>query len=142
MDASTDIRSGISISTDKSLLDKRLIIDFLHSTHWAKNFTDKRILKSIDNSLCFGLYENANQVGFARVVTDFTYTAWIADVFIISEKQGKGYGSILMNSILSHESLRDVIKWRLSTKDMHPFYEKFGFQQPEAPERLMERVVG
>jgi GNAT superfamily N-acetyltransferase len=131
----------VHVSTDKLLLDTRLIIDFLHGTHWAKDFSDKRILKSIEHSLCFGVYENKQQVGFARVVTDYTYSAWIADVFIVVEKQRQGYGHILMNAILTHDSLRDIIKWRLATVDKHAFYEGFGFRALEHPGRMMERIL-
>lgn len=141
MSPTLNTNSSISVSIDKKLLNKRLIIDFLHNTHWAKDFTEDRILKSIDHSLCFGIYENEIQIGFARVVTDFTYSAWIGDVFIVAEKQGQGYGSILMNSILSHHLLSDIIKWRLSTVDMQSFYEKFGFGKPEYPDRILEKVV-
>ena len=133
--------NSLFVSTDKGLLNKRLIIDFLHGTHWAKNFSDERILKSIEHSFCFGLFEDREQVGFARVVTDFTYSAWIGDVFVVKEKQKQGYGKVLLNAILNHDSLKDIIKWRLSTEDAHSFYSKFGFTAVREPNRLMEKII-
>lgn len=135
-------RPAVFVTTEKESLDKKLIVEFLHSTYWAKDFSTERILQSIDNSFCFGLFEGKQQIGFARVVTDFTYTAWLADVFIVHEKQQKGYGQFLMEAIFNHERLKDIIKWRLATSDAHAFYEKFGFTTLKEPEKVMERIVG
>lgn len=131
---------NLQISTDQSLLDIDLIINFLHQTYWAKNHTAEEIKKSIKNCLCFGLYDNGKQIGFARVLTDYTFSAWLADVFILNTFQQTGYGQFLIKSILDHPDLKNVKRWRLATSDAHKFYEKFGFSAIEQSEKLMEKV--
>ena len=97
------------ISNDINLLDKEYVIEYLSKeSYWAKGRNHDRILKAINNSLCFGVYLNNKQIGFARVVTDFGVFAWIMDVFIDPKVQGKGYGKSLMNEISNHESLQSI----------------------------------
>lgn len=95
--------------------------------------------RSLDNSLNFGIFKENQQVGFARVVTDFATFGWIADVFILEEHRGKGLAKWLMKSILSHPRLQGFRRWVLATKDAHELYRKFGFQELRRPERWLER---
>jgi len=132
--------SNLQISTDQSLLDVDLIINFLRQSYWAKNHTAAEIKNSIKNCLCFGLYENQKQIGFARVLTDYTFSAWLADVFILSDIQKTGYGQFLLKYILDFPELKNIKRWRLATEDAHKFYEKFGFSAIEKPEKLMEKI--
>jgi len=138
------IMNNIFISTDKSLLDIEMILDFLlHRSYWAQKRTQEMIEKSIKNSLCFGLYtEKGKQIGFARVTSDFAVFAWLMDVFILEEYRGQGLGKLLMQEILSHPDLKDVAKWGLATQDAHTLYSKFGFTQLAYPDRMMERSGG
>ncbi|HEY8388251.1 MAG TPA: GNAT family N-acetyltransferase [Parasegetibacter sp.] len=131
---------GYQISTDNEMLDVDLIINFLCSSYWGKDYKPENILKSIENSFCFGLYIAKRQIGFARVITDYMHFAWLADVFIVPEMRGKKCGKIFMEAILGHPDLIDVKRWRLATLDAHNFYSKFGFTPPVYPERFMERV--
>ena len=127
------------ISSDQSLLNMQLIIDFICQTYWGKDLQPEQIRKSIENSLCFGLYANQNQIGFARVITDYTFFAWLADVFILPSHHREGYGEFLMNNILNYEQLKEIKRWRLATRDAHEFYAKFGFFKTQHPDRLMKR---
>jgi GNAT superfamily N-acetyltransferase len=128
------------ISTDKSKLDVEIIFDYLSNrSYWAKGRSIETIEKSIENSLCFGVYDNTNnQVGFARVVSDRVVFAWLMDVFILPSFQGKGLGKLLMASIMSCKDLQEVKKWGLGTKDAHGLYRKFGFTTVSKPENMME----
>jgi GNAT superfamily N-acetyltransferase len=128
------------ISTNQDKLDLPLVINFLLNSYWGKERREQDIKQSIKNSLCFGLYSNDCQIGFARVVTDYTFIAWLFDVFILPENQRNGLGAFLMNGILNYPSLVNVRKWRLSTTDAHEFYKKFGFIKTEQTEKLMERL--
>ena len=130
------------ISTDKNLLDINLIESFLSNrSHWAKGRSRQTIERSIENSLCFGIYDGGNkQVGFARVVSDFAVFAWLMDVFIVEECRGKGLGKQLIASIMSHEKLQEIKRWGLATKDAHGLYEQYGFKSLSAPERMMEFI--
>ena len=128
------------ISTDSSRLDVELIHDFLSKTaYWASGRTLEVVERSIENSLPFGIYKENNQVGFARVVTDYATFAWIADVFVLPEHRNQGLSKWLMEVILSHPQLQGFRRWVLATKDAHSLYARFGFIPLHRPERWMER---
>jgi GNAT superfamily N-acetyltransferase len=126
------------ISTDKSKLNVEAIHDYLcHKSYWAKGRSLERVKKSIDNSICFGLYDSEeNMLGFARVVTDKVVFAYLMDLFIFDEHQGKGFGTKLVKHIVEHPDLQ-VRLWFLATKSAHGLYEKFGFSGLPDPERYM-----
>jgi GNAT superfamily N-acetyltransferase len=133
-------RGDYLISTDRSRLDVELIHDFISNTsYWGRGRTLDVVQRSLDNSLNFGLYNNNEQVGFARVVTDYATFAWIADVFVLPEHRGRGLSKWLMEVMLSHERLQGFRRWVLATKDAHSLYERFGFIALHRPERWMER---
>lgn len=130
------------ISTDKSKLDIAMIGDFLlNRSYWAKERSFEAIEKSVQNSLCFGVYTNGNvQVGFARVVTDYAVFAWIMDVFILEEYRKEGLGKLLMAEIMAHPELQSLQRWGLGTRDAHGLYKKFGFTSLSKPEIMMEKT--
>lgn len=129
------------ISTDKNKLDLKVIHGFLsNDSYWAKGRTIDVVARSVDNSLSFGLYKNHQQIGFARVVTDYATFAWLADVFILAEHRGQGLAKWLMEVITSHSELRGFRRWVLATKDAHKLYRHFGFQELKRPERWLERA--
>ena len=133
-------RGDYLISTDRSRLDIELVHNFLSkATYWAVGRTRDVVQRSIENSLSFGVYKGKDQVGFARVVTDYATFAWIADVFVLPEHRGHGLSKWLMEVMLSHPQLQGFRRWVLATKDAHTLYERFGFIPLHRPERWMER---
>jgi GNAT superfamily N-acetyltransferase len=133
-------RDDYLISTDASRLNISLIHRFLTiESYWAVGRSLEVVQRSIDNSLCFGIYRGAEQVGFARVVTDFATFAWVADVFLLSEHRGRGLAKWLMEVILGHPELQGFRRWVLATKDAQTLYTQFGFIPLHRPERWMER---
>jgi GNAT superfamily N-acetyltransferase len=133
-------RDDYSISTDRARLDIELIHAFLSQTsYWATGRSREVVERSIEHSLCFGIYQNSDQVGFARVVTDYATFAWIADVFVLPEHRGRGLSKWLMEVMLAHPQLQGFRRWVLSTKDAQRLYERFGFIKLHRPERWMER---
>lgn len=133
--------NGHTISTDKSKLDISAIHDYLSNrSYWGQGRTIETIRKSIDNSLCFGMYaENGDFVGFARVVTDYTIFAYLLDLFILESYRKRGLGKHLLEHIVNNEIFKDIRFWRLDTKDAHELYRKYGFQAPAFPEKIMEK---
>ena len=129
----------IQISTDKKRLDIEVIHEFLSKdSYWAKGRDIEIVKRSIENSLCFGVYNDDKQIGFARVVTDYAVFAWILDVFILVDYRGKGYGKMLMNAIMTHNKLQNLQRWGLGTEDAHGLYEQFGFRPLRKPGNIME----
>ncbi len=133
-------RDDYQISSERARLNVALIHNFLSNTsYWATGRSLEVVQRSIDNSLCFGIYKNADQIGFGRVVTDYATFAWIADVFVLPEHRGRGLSKWLMEVMLAHPRLQGFRRWVLSTKDAHGVYERFGFIKLHRPERWMER---
>ena len=132
-------RGGYTISTDKSRLDIGVIHGFLDTSYWAAGRSPETIRRSIENSISFGVYKADQQVGFARVITDYATFAWIADVFVLEQHRGQGLSKWLMEVIIGHPELQGFRRWVLATKDAHDLYRKFGFTELTRPERWMER---
>lgn len=128
------------ISTDRSRLDVAMIHDFLsRRSYWARGRELEVVKRGIENSLNFGVYRQDQQIGFARVVTDYATFAWLADVFVLEEHRGRGLGKWLVEVILSHPQLQGFRRWALATRDAHELYRNFGFHELMRPERWMER---
>jgi GNAT superfamily N-acetyltransferase len=132
-------RGEFTISTDKSRLDIEVIHRFLDISYWAAGRSAETIRRSIEHSFPFGVYKGDQQIGFARVITDYATFAWIADVFILDTFQGQGLGKWLMEVIIAHPELQGFRRWVLATKDAHEMYRRFGFEELKKPERWMER---
>ncbi|MBS4213906.1 MULTISPECIES: GNAT family N-acetyltransferase [Neobacillus] len=146
----TWIKNGFSISTNKDYLDIDAIHKFLsEEAYWALGRPKETIKKSIDNTtLCFGVYKgdvskgDVEQVGFARVVSDLTIFAYLADVFIVPEYRKLGLSKWLMEVITNHPDLQNVRRFMLVTNDAHTLYSQFGFKAIDHPERFMEKFRG
>ena len=133
-------RGEYSISTDNKRLDIPLIHDFIsNESYWAQGRKMETVERALENSLNFGLYKDTEQIGFARVVTDYCTFAWLADVYVVNEYRGRGLSKWLMEVVLDHPALKGIRRWVLATRDAHGLYRQFGFTQMEQPERWMER---
>jgi len=129
-----------TISDERARLDFGLIHRFIsEESYWGQGRALEVVRRSVENSLPFGVYRGAEQVGFARVVTDYATFAWVADVFVVGEHRGRGLSKWLMEVILSHPELQGFRRWVLATKDAHGLYRQFGFRELKLPERWMER---
>jgi GNAT superfamily N-acetyltransferase len=135
-----EIQDGdLFVSANKALLDRALIHQFLSErSYWARGIPLETMNRSIENSLCFGLYLTGQQVGFARVVTDFATFAWLADVFVLESARGQGLGKKLVPAILAHPQLQGLRRFLLGTLDAHGLYAEFGFGPIKQVERFME----
>jgi GNAT superfamily N-acetyltransferase len=132
-------RGGYEISTDRDRLDLDLVHMFLsEEAYWSPGVSRVTVERSIEHSIPFGLYRGAEQVGFARVVTDHAAIAYLADVFVVSSHRERGVGKWLIETVLSHPDLQDLRRFFLGTADAHSLYERFGFR-PVDPARMMER---
>ena len=131
----------IVVSTDKSKLNVPFIQNFLKDIYWAAARTVDEVQTTIDASFCFGIYLDEEQIGFARVVTDYVVFAYLMDVFIDENHRGKGYASILIDTMMKEPQLQQIKIWRLATSDAHFLYEKFGFTPLAHPEKMMEKVI-
>ena len=133
-------RSDLVVSTDRTRLDVDLIHRVLSSTYWAVGIPRDVLLRSIDGSIAFGLYDGEHQVGFARVVTDLATYAYLSDVFIVEERRGQGLGDWLVESIKLHPQLQGLRRFALTTRDAGPLYARHDFATPVESIGYMEIV--
>jgi GNAT superfamily N-acetyltransferase len=125
------------ISDDRNLLQLENICALLKTTYWANERSRETIARSVEHSLSFGVYYEGEQIGFARCVTDYATTFWLADVIVDERFRGQGAGKALVSAILSHESLQGL-SGILATRDAHTLYERNGFALVE-PNKYMRR---
>jgi GNAT superfamily N-acetyltransferase len=150
----TESRRGeFLISTSPGRLDLDVIHGFLTNCYWAKGIPREVVARSIEHSLCFGIYHEVGekspllaksarsgspQVGFARVISDFATIAYLGDVFVLDAYRGRGLSKWMMECIVRHPQLQGLRRWILLTRDAHRLYSKFGFTPLHAPDRYME----
>jgi len=118
-------------------MDIDLIHSFLSRSYWAEGISKEIIGRSVEGALCFGVFENDKQVGFARMITDKATFAYLADVFIIDEYRGLGLSKWLMEVIMSYPDLQGLRRMMLATRDAHELYKKFGFTPLNNVDRWM-----
>jgi len=133
-----DRKGDFLLSTDPNRLDLDVIHGFLTECYWAKGIPRDIVARSIDNSLCFGVYKDSKQVGFARVISDFATYAYIGDVFVLEAFRGQGLSKWVMECIMRHPRLQGLRRWTLLTRDAHGLYAQFGFAPLKKPDRYME----
>lgn len=130
------------ISTDPARLDLQVIHGFLSQTYWAKKIPPALVEKMVRHGLCFGVYHQGRQVGFARIISDYTTFAYLSDVFVLPEHRGRGISKSLVETVMAHPDLQHLRRWMLVTRDAQSLYEQFGFTIVPHPDRHMEIVHG
>ena len=127
------------VNSKKSDLDIHCIHQFLSQSYWAKGISLELVKKSIEGSLCFGIYTaDKQQVGFARMITDKATFAYLADVFVVEQHRQQGLAKKLMQHILQHEELQGLRRLVLATRDAHKLYQQFDFKPLASPDIFME----
>lgn len=130
--------NGFVFSDDKNKIDPIAIHHYLSTqSYWAKDIPLALVKTSIENSLCFGIYKDTRQVGFARWITDRATFGYLADVYVEERFRGQGLSKKLMSLMLFHKDLQGLRRYMLGTLDAHGLYARFGFKAIEHPERLM-----
>ncbi|MDO5971642.1 GNAT family N-acetyltransferase [Flavivirga aquimarina] len=134
------LENNIYFSSQTKDMDLNLICNFIKNSYWGSSRTFEEQKMAIENTINFGLFIDGNQIAYARVMTDKVFFAYLMDVFVIKDYQGKGYSKLLIDKILNFPELKAIDKWMLATKDAHLLYKKFGFTSVKSPEMLMEKM--
>jgi GNAT superfamily N-acetyltransferase len=132
-------RDGFTISTDPARIELDVVHGFLAASYWAADIPREVVRRSIEHSLCFGLYHEGRQIGFARVITDRATFAYLGDVFVLEAYRGRGIARWLLEVIQAHPDLQGLRRWVLLTRDAHALYRQAGWTSLAAPDRYMER---
>ena len=134
------LQENIYFSSNNNDMDFEMIFTFIKNSYWGTSRTYEEQRTAFENTINFGLFKDGNQIAYARVMTDMVFFAYLLDVFVVEEEQGKGYSKVLVDKILNFPSLKNIDKWMLATKDAHTLYERFGFNGIKSPEKLMEKL--
>ncbi len=131
------------ITDNKDEMDIDAIHRYLTHSYWAKGVPKSVVIKAFDNSLCFAvIVENDNnkteQVGFARLITDYATFAYLADVYILKEHRGRGLSKLMMKQIINHPQLQGLRRMMLATRDAHGLYKQFGFTEVTEQKMFMQ----
>jgi GNAT superfamily N-acetyltransferase len=138
-DHAREYRKGeFTVSTDHERINLDVVHGFLTECYWAKGIPREAVARSIENALCFGVYAENKQIGFARVISDYATYAYIGDVFVLEPFRGRGLGKWLMECIMQHPRLQGLRRWSLVTSDAHGLYAQFGFEPLKKPQNYME----
>jgi len=127
------------ICTDPKYLDEQAVFGFLEEAQWWAELNAKSLDRALRNSLCFSLLENEQQIGMARVITDYVTYAYLCDVYIMKEHRRQGLGSWLVRCVLEHPDLKDLKRVALITHDAQKFYLGLNFNFASHPNHYMER---
>jgi GNAT superfamily N-acetyltransferase len=131
-------KADFEISTDPLRIDVDVVHQFLTNSYWAQGIPIETVRRSIENSICFGIYHGQQQVGFARIISDRATFAYLADVFVLPLHRGRGLSLWLMECIMGHPDLQGLRRWMLATRDAHGLYAHYGFAALNKPQRWME----
>jgi len=135
----TIVRDEYILSTDKEKLDLDAIHHFLsREAYWSLNIPRATVEKSIQHSLCFGLFYKDQQIGFARVISDYASIAYLGDVYVLESHRNRGLSKWLMETVMGHPDLQGLRRWILLTGDAHELYRKYGWTDLADPSKWME----
>ncbi|WP_444996530.1 GNAT family N-acetyltransferase [Aliikangiella sp. IMCC44359] len=130
----------VRVSDDKSLLELEVIYQYLNTeSYWAKGISKELVAQSIKNSLAIGAYADGRQVGFCRVISDFSTFANLVDVFVLEDFRGQGISKKMMECVMTHPKLQGLRRFMLATFDAHELYARYGFTALDRPEIMMQR---
>jgi N-acetylglutamate synthase-like GNAT family acetyltransferase len=132
-------RGEFVVTCDAGKADLDLVAGFLAQSYWTRGIPAALVRKSVEHSLNFILLRGGEQVGFARVISDYATIGYLGDVFVVPEHRGRGLGKWLVECVLAHPDLQGFRRWILATLDAHELYEKFGFKRLGRPELFMEK---
>jgi GNAT superfamily N-acetyltransferase len=133
------LKKGFSISTDQNLLDFDSIYNYLDKeSYWSKGVPVDKLRNAISNSICFGVYKENKQAGFARIISDKATFAYVCDLFILPAYRGAGLSKWLVQTVINHPELQGLRRWSLGTADAHGLYSQFGFTPITQPEIWMQ----
>lgn len=134
-------KNGFEVSDRREDMDVSMIHDFLSNSYWARGIDRATVERSIQNSLCLGVFRDGTQIGFGRAITDRSTFAYLADVFILEPFRGQGHGKWLVDCFLQHPDLQGMRRWLLATVDAHGLYLQNGFVPLQEPTRFMEKSI-
>jgi len=129
--------AGYRLSFDPADADPVAAHAYLARSYWSPGIPLETVRRAMAHSLCCSVHDAGGQIGMARVITDYATHAYVADVYVLEEHQGRGLAQAMIAALKAHPDLRGLRRWMLFTRDAHSLYARFGFGPLEHPERAM-----
>ena len=132
-------RDNYLITTDKTQLDLHAVHQYLcNESYWSPGIPFETVKKAAEHSLTFIVLCGEEQVGYARIISDYATFAYLGDVYILDAHRGKGLSKWLMETIMAHPQLQGLRRWCLATRDAHGLYAQYGWKPVANPAIWME----
>ena len=112
---------------------------YLTRSYWSPGIPLDTVRRALENSFAVSVLHGAEQVAMARVITDFTTYAYLADVYVLETHRGHNLSKAMIAFLLAHPRLQGLRRWALCTQDAQPLYRQFGWIEYPHPERMMTR---
>ena len=110
---------------------------FLANSYWNKGISIDQVQLALENSTAVSVWADNQQVAMARVVSDLITIAYLNDVYVLPEHQGRGLATAMLDRLRNLPQFAKVGRWLLFTKDAQPFYSKQGWREYPWPTRTM-----
>lgn len=133
-------RGNYTLSCDPERLQPKRIHACLTDIYWSKGIDLATVTRSLQHSFCVGVFADGIQIALTRVITDFTTFAYLTDVYVENEHQGRGLAGWMVDFLLRHPDLKHLRRVMLVSRDAKDLYRRFGFTEPRHPERIMELI--
>lgn len=131
--------AGYSYEDDPARWDRDSMHSFLSQTYWTPGLQRAQMERALDHSFGVAVFQGSEQVGFARVVTDYARFAYLCDVYVEKPHRGRGVAYAMVEWLHHHPRLASVTRWLLITRDAGPVYEPLGYGPPNDMELFMQR---
>ena len=131
-------RGELTLSHEREDQQPERIHAYLTRSYWSEGIPLSVVRRSIEGSLCFGIFTNGEQIAFARVVTDSATFAYLCDLYVLEEFRGRGLAKWMMEEIIAHPQLQGLRRFTLATRDAHSLYARYGFAPLARPQSVME----
>jgi GNAT superfamily N-acetyltransferase len=135
----TGLPEGYRLTENPAEIDVAAAHAYLARSYWAENIPLATVAAAIENSFCIAIYHEGEQVGLARLISDFATFAYLSDVNVLEEHRGRGLASAMLAHLQGHPKLQGLRRWLLFTVDAQPLYEKAGWSTYPHPGRVMVR---
>ena len=132
------VSNQIKICDGFDNMDFEKVTQMLAQAKWSIGIGIDEVKQgALDSALVVGAFYENIQVGYARVISDKTRFAYIADVYVDEDFRHNGIAKQMLTYILSHDSLKNVYQWLLRSA-ANELYESVGFVPVSEPEKWME----
>ena len=131
------VPDGYRLSFDPADADPVAAHAYLTRSYWSPGIPLEAVARAMRHSLCCTVHDAGGQIGMARAITDYATHAYLADVYVLEEHQGKGLAQAMVAAMKAHPELQGLRRWMLFTRDAHTLYARFGFAPLAHPERAM-----